>query len=568
MSLSDVTPISVISWNCLADSYAKGTTVGKRKNSAHLIYWPQRWKRISAILQSCDADLINLQEVDHFESHFKPLLSKANYIVNYVRRPGRKDGVLIAFKRDKFDLLSAESVHFDELANVKTLNLKLTTRLSLKRKNVALILALRRKTFIMGGEAIRGLSFSVATTHLYWNPSAPHIKLSQATYLIKRIAQVHQKFSTPLVASILTGDFNSLPQSQTYERILRGTAFPLRSEAAHDACKHLILTFKPGEPVKFLCDSTLTRMMRWLRLLGIDVTLEDNYSEERRSQYNDFSILFEQARRQRRVLVTTSTNMLRRATCPEVFIVRPSSDSLETQISQLLNYYCVELKESNFLSICGKCGGAIERCEAHDSRLEGKAIPRDRPLYVCIKCFQAYWNGDSESAVSALALQRAKMLCAYVQAERERNDRFRELNNLLVRQRNPQCSNLRCELPEVKQDGESVVQSTISPHTADRESGRKEWLRYTSAFMGANDKEPECTNVNGTFRGTLDYIFVAGSCTVSSSKVVNRTSGYNHRGSFPNRDWPSDHMMLYAEVKMKPVRSGRLPLARSSTFTL
>lgn len=566
--MSEITPISVISWNCLADSYAQGTTVGKRKNCAHLISWPQRWRRISHILHRFDADLISLQEVDHFESHFKPFFLKSDYNVRYVQRPGREDGVLIAFKKDKFDLLCEDSVHFDELADVKTLQLPLSTRNKLKRKNVALILALRKKTFIMGGEAICGLSFSIASTHLYWNPLAPHIKLSQATYLIKRIALVHEKFSKPLVASILAGDFNSLPQSQTYRRIMRGTAFPLDSEAVHDACKHLVLSYKPGEPVKFLCDSTLTRMMRWLRLLGIDVTLEDNYSEQRRSEYNDFSILFEQAREQRRVIVTTSTSMLRRSTCPEVFVVRPSSESLESQISKLLNFYNVELNESSFLSICGKCGGAIESCEADDCRLEGKAIPRDRPMYVCIKCFQAYWNGDSDSAVSARALQRARTLFAYVQAERMQNQQSRETSRQhTTRSRNSQCSKLADNLPEMKQDRRIVLRSSGTPRS-NRELSRKEWLRYTSALMESNEQEPEYTNVNGTFRGTLDYIFVAGSCVVSSSMVVSGTSGCKQRKSFPNIDWPSDHMMLHAEVILQPVRSGRLPLARSSTFTL
>ncbi|CAN8076037.1 unnamed protein product [Agarophyton chilense] len=525
--------------------------------------WPHRWERISTILQHYNADIVSLQEVDHYESHFQPFLKELDYSVFYVRRPRREDGVLVAFKIRKFRLLHEEHVYFDDLAEVKSLHLPTSIRDRLRKQNVALTLVLKLNSCMMDSETIRGDSFSMSTTHLHWNPVAPDIKLAQALYLIKRIADVHGSFEKPPVASILTGDFNSLPGSQPYMRVLRGTPFlnstrTSRAYASREACK-LFVKKRTGEKIKFLCDSTLSRMVRWMRLLGVDVTLEDSSSQERRSQYNDFSLFFEQARLERRIIVTTSINMLRRSMCPEVFIVNPSSGSLESQVSKLLNFYDVKLNKSDILSICGKCGGRIETCDVQDPRLEGRPIPRDRQLYICTQCCQPYWNGDSESAVSARALRQAQTLFAYIEADRK-TQRFGEYHHRSLSSSKILEEDFNGEDASTSLGTSSVAQPVpVIINTND-------WLRYRSAFKDVNKHEPMYTNVNGTFRGTLDYIFIGGSCSVGASQVVQSFSRKKVRKAFPNGDWPSDHMLLRADLILPRATSGRSPFARSSSL--
>lgn len=559
----------MISWNCLADSYAHGTTVGKLQGCKHIIEWTQRWKNISNIIKIYDADLVCLQEVDHYETHFKPLLESLRYQVSYVPRNERNDGVLIAFKFHKFHLVLKEEVQFDDLAEVKPPRLQTFMRFRLRKHNVGLVLVLRKKSFITGAEELFGQSFSISTAHLFWNPAAPKIKLAQSIYLLKRIAEIHETVAVPLQASILAGDFNSLPGSATYQRVLRGTPFShvpgfKKEGATEEACRSLNTYRKPGKPIKFLCDSTLRRMVRYLRLVGINVTLEGDYSHKRRTKNNDMSPLFAQARKEQRVIVTTSTGITRRSACPEVFLVKPSSGSLESQVSKLLNFYDFDLKRSDLLTICGKCGGQIESCASDDPRLEGKIVLLDRQIYTCVKCNQPYWNEDSLQSLSNLALRQAEQIFACVEADRRKKlDRRR---NLFPKK--PSIADPTTSLPQYEEGGSLGASAEVLKH--DRTT-RSCWLGYRSAFFIANKHEPDQTNINGFFRGTLDYVFVSGLFEVHQALVAESNpsqEGLDRKAdSFPNKNWPSDHMMLYVTLVLQQNPSRCSPFVRSKSFS-
>lgn len=561
---------SVLSWNCLADCYAQGA-FANRSNHSKALRWSYRSNRIFEILRQQNADIVCLQEVDHFEDEYKPFLSAMDYNVVYVQRNGREDGILIAVKRCKFVILEEDVVQFDDLARFEGLGFSEAQRNRFRKQNVALILLLRLRGQNIDEETGHEHSFTVCTTHMYWNPSLPQVKLAQARYLLERLTYVRRQDGLTPDASVLTGDFNSLPTSKTYMCILEGIPFPNESgRCAAGAVRRAFAAFPSGpKVVRFLCDGTLTRLARWLRLLGVDTALEDKMSQERRTQWNDFSTLFERARSEQRVLVTTSTSLVKRASCPETFLVRTAGD-LERSLAALLNRYDVELDRANFLSVCAKCGGRIEACSSKDLRLQGKDAPKDRELFICSQCLQVYWWSSSENGSSARARRLAENL--FVKVERSRIARtVRTKNTCTSEIRNELLRDCGCPLRSVsddqKQEGfdRTLGGNERVRHEKNRQVMRKNWLRYSSAMLDAIGKEPPYTNVNGDFCGTLDYIFVGGSCAVSRASVLERTSltPNSKEKSFPNLDWPSDHMMVTALVSLEMAPLGRGGFART-----
>lgn len=59
----------------------------------------------------------------------------------------------------------------------------------------------------------------VATTHLFWDPLQEDVKLLQTQRLFRHV-DTYIASRDPLMPLIVTGDFNSLPDSAVYKRIV------------------------------------------------------------------------------------------------------------------------------------------------------------------------------------------------------------------------------------------------------------------------------------------------------------------------------------------------------------
>lgn len=572
-------PVSVVSWNCLADCYSHTTTADK--DSAQTIAsWSFRFDLIKRALTCNDADIVCLQEVDHFDDSFKPFLIANHYDFEYAQRPGRQDGLLIAFKRQKFFRLKSLIVHHDDLARVNPSILRPLRKSALQRHNIALVVLLRvlpnpnvsskylQSDVLHHGfplaEFWSGRSIAVCTTHLFWNPAFPDIKLTQAMYLLERLVNVRMPpFDMTPVATIVTGDFNSEPNTAPLSAMCTGAALaPMPRKECHVAARIAVarvkrwkkqtdassnvMGFMSGEDTRFLCDATLTKLTRWLRLVGVNTAIEDRASQELRAQTNDFLPLFNRAREERRVLVTTSSTMYKRNTCPEAFLIRPpeSNDKLMQSFADLLNHYDVQLRPEKFLLLCSKCGETIVQTSIDDKRIDGKFAPADRDIFICEGCYQVYWCSTSSTGCSTRANKLAKTLYARVESSRYKIKGQKNHNDIdLIANQNPLEMVPPC---------------------------RQEWLRLRSAFYLVHGKEPNFTNVNGTYQGTLDYIFIGGALSARNATVSNHMSSepiLNEVRSCPNEYWPSDHMLVRADLIMSLELPPRLWFPRTLSDT-
>ena len=381
--------LRVLCWNVLADCYSKklplGTSLGitaaiENYKRPFFLEWDYRSNLIRNTLVESKSDILCLQEVDHFEEFFAQTLADAGFKAVYSQRPRRNDGCAICFKSNSFELIYKEVVDLDQIAE----KVILSSRSKYSKQNIALIVILKDRA--------SQKEILVSTCHIHWNPNLPEVKSAQARFILDRIAAVLSK-SADLQGSaypiILCGDFNSIPTDDIYGLIISPNPgsvgfinhqYMYPSHGRVEGVGHRYLT---GPGTKFLCDASLGKLCKWMRVLGINVALDSWEYNKKSCKINQF---FERARKERRVILTTSKTLRERSACPQSHLVY--SNDMELSLAEIFYEYNLTLSRDSFLTVCGKCGGAIEEANIFDHRIMGKIMPIDRPVFACVECAQ------------------------------------------------------------------------------------------------------------------------------------------------------------------------------------
>jgi mRNA deadenylase 3'-5' endonuclease subunit Ccr4 len=173
-------------------------------------------------LAALRCDVLLLQEVDE-ATFWREQLERAGYELRYKQRTqatgAKKDGCLVAWRRDALRCVEAMDVEHNDLAAGLDKSSDNWSRLS--RDSVAVLV--RLQSLSTGRELLLG------TTHVYWDPALEDVKNAQVSHLLRRYAAFRE--ATPSAPCVLGGDFNSRPGSEAHTRLLRGCDGlpPLRS---------------------------------------------------------------------------------------------------------------------------------------------------------------------------------------------------------------------------------------------------------------------------------------------------------------------------------------------------
>jgi CCR4-NOT transcription complex subunit 6 len=267
--------------------------------TASRIRWKNRSKALLAELERLDADVLAVQEMDQFEEFWKPWLERRGYGGVYKRRTqataAKKDGCGLFFKTGKLELLarrgleyndeafagepSAETTSSSEEADAPSdakspLESLRTFRARNDDSETVSKLPETRKTHVRDGVGILAMlrekraertaaesdeddaeddekrkPFLVASTHLFWDPDFPDVKLRQTERLLAETRGFVRAFlasnagkrsagnagdagnavpggAKTSVPVIVAGDFNSVPGSDVHAAALRGVPGP------------------------------------------------------------------------------------------------------------------------------------------------------------------------------------------------------------------------------------------------------------------------------------------------------------------------------------------------------
>ena len=147
--------------------------------------------------------------------------------------------------------------------------------------------------------------------------------------------------------------------------------------------------------MKFLADSMLGKLARWLRMLGQDVI------------YNvklDDSKLLEEAKRDNRVLLTKDLELFQRAIARgiDAFYVEGKTES--ERLSQIAKRYSVALAIDMEKSHCPVCNTKLQAVakEQLKDELEKNTFTFYEKFWKCPNCGQLYWQGAHWKQISSM----------------------------------------------------------------------------------------------------------------------------------------------------------------------
>ncbi|KAL3114948.1 hypothetical protein niasHT_011384 [Heterodera trifolii] len=241
-----IATFTVLCYNVLCDKYASTNMYSYCPQWA--LNWEYRKQYIVKEICHYDADVITLQEVEteQFRLLFLPKLGDLGYEGVFHPKSRSKtmneeerkyvDGCAIFWKKEKFDLELNESIEFTKVAIEKAQAHENMLNRVMPRDNVALAVVLRLKDSLYGpnrmsvnaAENVAGNLLMVGTAHIHWDPEFCDVKLIQAMMLVHELQKILDKISlkyhlrTQQIPVLVTGDFNSLPESGVFEFLSKG----------------------------------------------------------------------------------------------------------------------------------------------------------------------------------------------------------------------------------------------------------------------------------------------------------------------------------------------------------
>ena len=226
--------LRVVSYNILADQYADSDysrTVLFPQCPAYALDIEYRVKLLLAELAGYRADLVLLQECDQrvWQQDLLPVLgSKAGLAGEFAKKGGQvTEGLATLYNPSKLQLISFRSVFLATALTSSPLHSHLHQ--AVVAAGPGLVANLTARTTTLTLTALRAgpdRILVVGNTHLYWAPTADHIRLLQTEMcrleLEAERERVKAEHPGSRVSTILAGDFNSTPPFGVLELLTKG----------------------------------------------------------------------------------------------------------------------------------------------------------------------------------------------------------------------------------------------------------------------------------------------------------------------------------------------------------
>lgn len=138
--------------------------------------------------------------------------------------------------------------------------------------------------------------------------------------------------------------------------------------------------------MKFIVDSMLGRLTRWLRMSGYDVSyIKDSEDDE----------ILKRAKREKRILLTRDRDLYKRAVKLGVSASLLQDDDFIRRLRQVEGEYGIKFKETPVASRCPTCNGAITQVKKRDikNKVPQKVYKVNEKFWKCTECGKIYWHG-------------------------------------------------------------------------------------------------------------------------------------------------------------------------------
>lgn len=159
-----------------------------------------------------------------------------------------------------------------------------------------------------------------------------------------------------------------------------------------DISKLTGIEIKPSGDLKFVLDTHMGKLARYLRMLGFDTLYSNNYSD---------SELAGISARDRRILLTRDRDLLKRSIVTYGYYVRQTGS--KNQLQEIIYRYQLTGLIKPF-SRCIKCNGLL--VEVNKKQIEDQLQTRTKDYYQhfkqCQDCQKIYWQGSHYQKMQTL----------------------------------------------------------------------------------------------------------------------------------------------------------------------
>ncbi|MFX0195617.1 MAG: DUF5615 family PIN-like protein [Candidatus Hodarchaeota archaeon] len=138
--------------------------------------------------------------------------------------------------------------------------------------------------------------------------------------------------------------------------------------------------------MKFLCDSMLGKLTRWLRLLGNDCIYFRDIEDEK---------LLEIARSDNRILITRDQNLTHKAQKMGLKVQQITGTTILEKLEEVIRSWDLHTDIIPDDSRCSKCNGEVRRVEKSNiqERVPEGTFKHQNIFWECTECGQVYWKG-------------------------------------------------------------------------------------------------------------------------------------------------------------------------------
>lgn len=152
-----------------------------------------------------------------------------------------------------------------------------------------------------------------------------------------------------------------------------------------------------NEKIKFLVDSNLGKLAKWLRVLGYDTTCYAGNA--------DRSFLTK-AQREGRVVLTRRRDMAKRQYSGKLVVIE--QDRVGDQLEEVVSKLFIVPDERNILTICLTCNEKLNPVSKEDvSGLVPEYIFRQHTeFYTCPRCKGIFWPGSHRQNIDQFLMTR------------------------------------------------------------------------------------------------------------------------------------------------------------------
>lgn len=139
---------------------------------------------------------------------------------------------------------------------------------------------------------------------------------------------------------------------------------------------------RKNSEIKFIADTMLGRLAKWLRILGNDTLYPGQESDQRLARI---------AAEENRILLTRDTGLASRKGFRKLLV---DSDRLSEQLAQVIEAFDLKVNDRT-LSLCLLCNRPLREIEKEEARdkVPPYVFQTQSRFFQCSECGKIYWAG-------------------------------------------------------------------------------------------------------------------------------------------------------------------------------